>query len=77
MRENRTHGSEGGESGSTGPPYPYPHTTATRFQLVYNHEGWIRPMVVLPSATFIERHRRTIEVVLLHELTHVARHVWA
>ena len=24
MRENRTHGSEGGESGSTGLPYPYP-----------------------------------------------------
>ena len=23
MRENRTHGSEGGESGSTGLPYPY------------------------------------------------------
>ncbi len=23
MRENRTYGSEGGESGSTGPPYPY------------------------------------------------------
>ncbi len=24
MRENRTHGSEGGESGLTGLPYPYP-----------------------------------------------------
>jgi hypothetical protein len=24
VRENRTHGSEGGESGSTGLPYPYP-----------------------------------------------------
>lgn len=24
MRENRTYGSEGGESGSTGLPYPYP-----------------------------------------------------
>lgn len=23
MRENRTYGSEGGESGSTGLPYPY------------------------------------------------------
>jgi len=23
VRENRTHGSEGGESGSTGLPYPY------------------------------------------------------
>ena len=23
MRENRPYGSEGGESGSTGPPYPY------------------------------------------------------
>ena len=23
MRENRTHGLEGGESGLTGPPYPY------------------------------------------------------
>ena len=25
MRENRPYGSEGGESGSTGLPYPYPH----------------------------------------------------
>ena len=28
MRENRTHGSEGGESGSTGLPYPYPSLPA-------------------------------------------------
>ncbi len=28
MRENRTHGSEGGESGSTGLPYPYPVNSA-------------------------------------------------
>jgi len=26
VRENRTHGSEGGESGSTGLPYPYPRS---------------------------------------------------
>ena len=30
MRENRTHGSEGGESGSTGLPYPYCAIAATR-----------------------------------------------
>ena len=24
MRENRTYGSEGGETGTTGLPYPYP-----------------------------------------------------
>ena len=29
MRENRTHGSEGGESGETGLPYPYPADTAS------------------------------------------------
>ena len=30
MRENRTHGSEGGESGSTGLPYPY-YAVATKW----------------------------------------------
>ena len=29
MRENRPYGSEGGESGSTGLPYPYPWEAAT------------------------------------------------
>ena len=29
MRENRPYGSEGGESGSTGPPYPYRLQVAT------------------------------------------------
>lgn len=26
VREIRSHGSEGGEAGQTGLPYPYPHT---------------------------------------------------
>ena len=28
MRENRPYGLEGGESGTTGLPYPYPHSAA-------------------------------------------------
>ena len=38
MRENRTHGSEGGESGSTGLPYPYQPTARTR-QVVEELKG--------------------------------------
>ena len=30
MRENRTYGSEGGETGATGLPYPYHHTPRAR-----------------------------------------------
>ena len=33
MRENRTYGSEGGESGSTGLPYPYPAAVAPRLKI--------------------------------------------
>ena len=32
MRENRTYGSEGGESGSTGLPYPYHAAAASRLK---------------------------------------------
>ena len=39
MRENRTHGSEGGESGSTGLPYPY---TSNRFPAFSAKERAIR-----------------------------------
>ena len=30
MRENRPYGSEGGESGLTGLPYPYQHAAVSR-----------------------------------------------
>jgi hypothetical protein len=34
MRETRTYGSEGGESGLTGLPYPYPANTTSWFKRV-------------------------------------------
>jgi hypothetical protein len=33
MRENRPYGSEGGESGSTGLPYPYPWGSSNSIRL--------------------------------------------
>ncbi len=39
MRENRTHGSEGGESGSTGLPYPYESGIAPAIQSGVGHSG--------------------------------------
>ena len=35
MRENRTYGSEGGEPGSTGLPYPYYAVAASRLSWVF------------------------------------------
>ena len=36
MRENRPYGSEGGESGSTGLPYPYPNSRISTGDLLPN-----------------------------------------
>jgi hypothetical protein len=35
MRENRPYGSEGGESGSTGLPYPYPKQPGSLREIHY------------------------------------------
>jgi len=37
VRENRTHGSEGGESGQTGLPYPYTKTAPSGAMISANH----------------------------------------
>ena len=42
MRENRPYGSEGGESGSTGLPYPYRTALATCRQTVEDFLGEAR-----------------------------------
>jgi hypothetical protein len=40
MRENRTYGSEGGETGTTGLPYPYMEGRPTGTEEQYAHRHW-------------------------------------
>ena len=53
MREIRTHGSEGGDSGSTGVPYPYPSAQASLAR-------WLAftPKKIPPAETKVHLDRR-------------------
>ena len=58
MRENRPYGSEGGESGSTGLPYPYRRPVATCRQTV---EAFLAPLPPLGSG-WLRRAERLYSV---------------
>ena len=60
MRENRTHGSEGGESGSTGLPYPYRLRLPISFQEFPGFERTNETTPCTTATTSKLRDRRNI-----------------